>query len=135
MHIEVLTGDSWMVSNMASKMGSMRARGGVTPHILTRSMLAREASSLLSFTSTYTRSTFMFNTNIEDKRTFSEAEKFWLAGESELKVNGLHGVVKQSHHQWNNVVKDGDCPGVMHGLKKPLANRNTNPEQSIPLSA
>ena len=45
-----LTGDACIASNMASRMGLMSDTGGVTPHIRTRRLLAREARVLLSFT-------------------------------------------------------------------------------------
>ncbi len=44
------TGEVWIASNMASKIGLIKGRGGVTPHILTNNIPAREASSSLSLT-------------------------------------------------------------------------------------
>jgi hypothetical protein len=44
------TGDCWMAANIASRIGSIKGRGGVTPHILTSNTLAPVASSSLSFT-------------------------------------------------------------------------------------
>lgn len=44
------TGDVWIASKIASRMGLMRGTGGVTPHIRTSKALARFASSSLSLT-------------------------------------------------------------------------------------
>ena len=45
-----LTGEFRIVSKIAFNIGPMRGRGGVTPHIWTRSMRALDKSSSLSFT-------------------------------------------------------------------------------------
>jgi hypothetical protein len=45
-----LTGDFRIVSKIAFNIGPMRGRGGVTPHMRTRSMRALDRSSSLSLT-------------------------------------------------------------------------------------
>jgi hypothetical protein len=48
--LEKPTGDFCIASKMASKIGLIRGTGGVTPHIRTKRLLARDARLLLSLT-------------------------------------------------------------------------------------
>ena len=63
-----------MVSKMTFNIDPMRGRGGVTPHMRTRSMRALERSSSLSFTD----SDFSPVAVRKMQNTFSEAKKFGL---------------------------------------------------------
>lgn len=98
-----------MAANIASKIGSTRAFGGLTPHIRTISVLATSARA--GWSDTRKGLSISRPWNSRRCRTFAESEKLG--------------------HEWQYVIKGRDRVDIMYCLQKPSAHHQANPMNNI----